>query len=485
VNLYRPPRRGPIVAIVLLSVGFVASTAIAAWQYVELRQAERRIEELEAGEGGGGIFGDLEDAFEDLEGVFEDGLGALGGDAGELLECLSPDEPYSAAPVGDLPPREQVTAIAEAVEELRELEFREPVEPRFLSPDEISARVRELFLEEYTAAAGDAESRILAALGAVPAGTDLRSLRADLLGSQVAGFYDPQTGELVVRQAGAELTVNDRVVLAHELDHALTDQALDLPLPDDLRAGREDADLAATALVEGDATMLMQRYAASLSLEDQLGSLDPASILDAVQAEADLAELPPYLQAELRFPYEAGLSFACDRYAAGGWDAVDAAYRDPPDSSVEILFPQRSPAEPVPVNVPGLLLAPWERVTTSQLGAAQLLWLLEAPGGDSAKGLANARTTVEEWVGGSLELWRRGPDSAVGVAIADRPGGPSLCETVAEWYRRSFDDDEERRDPGYEVVTDGPMQDAVVGCFEDEVRVGIAPDLGTAAALIH
>jgi hypothetical protein len=87
-------------------------------------------------------------------------------------------------------------------------------------------------------------------------------------------------------------------------------------------------------------------------------------------------------------------------------------------------------------------------------------------------------------MGGSLELWRRGPDSAVGVVIADRPGGPSLCEVVAEWYRRSFDDDDEGRDEGYEVVTDGPVQDAVVGCFEDEVRLGIAPDLGTAAALV-
>ena len=472
-------------AIVLLSVGFLAATAIAAWQYVELRQAERRIEELEGGQSGGGILDGLEDVFEDLEGAFEEGLGDLGGDTGELARCLLPEEPYSAPAVGDLPLREQVTAIADAVEGLRELEFREPVEPRFLSPEEISSRVRELFLEEYTVAAGDEESRILAALGAVPAGTDLRTLRADLLGSQVAGFYDPRTGELVVRQAGAELTVNDRVVLAHELDHALTDQALDLPLPEDLRAGREDADLAVTALVEGDATMLMQRYAASLSLEEQLGGLDPASILDAVQAQADLAELPPYLQAELRFPYEAGLSFACHLYAEGGWDAVDAAYADPPESSVEILFPDRAPAAPAPVNVPGLLLEPWERTTTRQLGAAQLLWLLEAPGGDPSKGLEDAMAAAGDWAGGALELWRRGPDSAIGVAIAEHPGGPSLCEAMAEWYRRAFDDDAERREPGYELVADGPRQDAVLACREGEVRLGIAPQVRTAEAFLR
>jgi hypothetical protein len=479
VNLYRPPRRGPIAALVLLSVGFLASTAVALWQYLELRQAERRIEELEAGRDGGGIFGGLEDLVED---AFREGLGEGAGGSGG---CLLPDEPFSLRPVGDLPIPEQVEAIADSVERLRELEFREAVEPRFVSPQQITARVRELFMEEYTAETGDAESRILAALGAVPPGTDMRSLRADLLGSQVAGFYDPQTGELVVRQAGADLTVTDRIVLAHELDHALTDQALGLPLPEDLRSGREDADLAATALVEGDATLLMQRYAASMPFEEQLGSLDPAAMLEAFQAQADLTALPPYLQAELRFPYEVGLAYVCERHSAGGWEAVDQAYRDPPDSTLEILFPGGSPTAPEPVNVPGLLLAPWERVRTSQLGAAQLLWLLEAPGGDPTRGIEAAETVVKEWRGGTVELWRRGPDTAVGVAIADRPGGASLCEAVAEWYRRSFADDEHPHERGYEIVADGLTQDALVGCFEGEVRLGIAPGLGTAAALIH
>jgi hypothetical protein len=486
VNLHRPPGRASIIAIVLLAVGFVTTSAVAVWQYAELRRAEGRIEELEAGEDGGGFLGDLGDTLEEAFGdAFAEGLGSLGGESGDLAACLLPDEPFSAAPVGDVPLPEQIAAIAEAVEELRGLEFTDAVEPELVSPQEIASRVRELFLAEYTAAMGDAESRILTALGAIPAGTDLRSLRADLLGSQVAGFYDPQTGELVVRQAGDELSVNDRIVLAHELDHALTDQALDLPLPDDLRPGREDGDLAATALVEGDATLLMQRYAATLSFEDQLGALDPTALLDAIQAETDLGELPPYLQAELRFPYEAGLSFVCERYSAGGWEAVDGAYHDPPESSLEILVPEPAPPPPVAVNAAGLLLEPWERVTASQLGAAQLLWLLEAPGGNPAEGLDNARTVVEEWMGGGLELWRRGPDSAVGVAIADRPGAPSLCEAVAEWYRRSFHDDEHPSVPGYEVVADGPRQDAVLTCGGGEVRLGIAPDLRTARAIVR
>jgi hypothetical protein len=483
VDPYRPPGRGPILAAVLLAVALLASTSIAVWQYVELRRAEARIEELEAeGDGGGGIFGDLEETFRE---AFEEGLGSLGEGVGGLAACLLPDEPFSSEPIGDRPVEEQIAAIAETVERLRGLEFSEPVEPTFLSPEEITARVRELFLEEYTPALGDQEQRILTAVGAIPPGTDLRALRADLLGSQVAGFYDPQTGELVVRRSGDELTVNDRVVLAHELDHALTDQALGLPVPDDLRAGSEDRDLAATALVEGDATLLMQQYSASLSFEDQLGALDPTALVDALQAQTDLAELPHYLQAELRFPYESGLTYVCDRFERGGWAEVDAAYASPPGSTLEVLAPGREPGAPVDLDLSGRLRRPWQRAPERELGAAPLLWLFEAPGGDPEGGLEDAATAIEEWMGGIVELWRRGPETAVAMVIADRPGGAPLCEAVAEWYRRSFDDDTHPHARGYELVADGPTQDALVACADDEVRVGIAPGLDTASRLIH
>jgi hypothetical protein len=56
---------------------------------------------------------------------------------------------------------------------------------------------------------------------------------------------------------------------------------------------------------------------------------------------------------------------------------------------------------------------------------------------------------------------------------------------MAEWYRRAFDDDAERREPGYELVADGPRQDAVLACREGEVRLGIAPQVRTAEAFLR
>ena len=48
-------------------------------------------------------------------------------------------------------------------------------------------------------------------MGLTRNGTYYYQLRAGAIGSQVAGYYEPETGELVVRQAGAEPSAIDRI----------------------------------------------------------------------------------------------------------------------------------------------------------------------------------------------------------------------------------------------------------------------------------
>ena len=275
-------------------------------------------------------------------------LGGLGDDlakAGALSpECLGGglDELLGSALGGDElsgPLDDQVREIAERVQQQRGLRFDRPVEPVLLPAAEFDRRIAVTVAAEYPASQADAEARVLALLGVLPAGTDLRELQADLLAGQVAGFYDPETGEIVVRDDGdGALDTTEEMTLAHELDHALTDQALGLP--DVTADGQSDGDLARLALVEGDATLLMQQYAlAHVGLLDQLGQLaDPAMRT----AQAELADVPPYLREELTFPYLAGAAYVCRMYADGGWPAVDAAYDAPPATTAEVLSAERA-----------------------------------------------------------------------------------------------------------------------------------------------
>ena len=466
--------------IALLVAALLVASTIAIVEFVQLRAANERIEELESGsgDGDGGLFGDFDDLIEDLLGE-AGGLFEGAGEIGSLIECLG--TPFGGSGEAGT----SVEAIARQVEGIRELEFTRDVKPRFLSDREMNERVRELFLEEYTPGIADVEERILTALGAIPPGTDLRALRSEAIGQQVAGFYQPETGELVVRQSGSELSAVDRITLAHELDHALTDQVLGIPLPDDPELGSEDSSLAALALVEGDATLVMQRYSVTLGLDEQLGLLDPETI---AASEAGLSGFSPYLEQELLFPYEQGLSFVCELYANGGWSAVDRAYDAPPATTAEVLFPERylegfraeNPTDP------GALSGPWRRRATVQLGAANLLWLFSAPGGTEGRpGVEDPLAAARAWSGGELELWVRGPETAVGVSLSERPGQERLCVDVAEWYGSSFQGDQETGTAGGAFEADGERQDAVVACTEDQVRLGIAPDLRTARALVR
>ena len=432
----------------------------------------RMLDELLGDVGGIGGLGDLGD----LGGIGEPGSlspECLGGGLGDVLgSMLDPDDLSGTLD-------EQVREIADRVEEQRQLRFETPVDPVLLPADEFDARIGELVEAEYAADTADLDARVLTLLGAVPTGTDLLALQADLLAGQVAGFYDPDTGEIVVRDDGdGRLDADEQLTLAHELDHALTDQALGLP--DISTDGDGDANIAATALVEGDATLLMQQYAlAHVGLLEQLGQLsDPA--MRAAQEE--LQQVPPYLREELMFPYLTGLGYACRLHADSGWPAVDDAYGRLPSTTAEVMFEDRAGTEPVDPDDPGPPPAPWTIARRDTIGAAQLSWLFGAPGGDEAAALPGADELASSWAGGELVLATRGDDSALGVALVDRSSDGTLCAAMDEWYDRSFDGDT-RRASGGDVTYEGSNATAVLRCSGNDVRLGIAPDGSTAAAL--
>ncbi|MEX0666941.1 MAG: hypothetical protein WD313_01275, partial [Acidimicrobiia bacterium] len=234
----------------------------------ELDDAEDRIADLEDAlsdaESGGSLFGDLlggggseglglDDLLGALLGGDAEGLGGLedllngllggeSGDLGDLGGLLGGLDPagdlgscLTAAPgsyeIGDESLEAQVDDIAAAVENLRGLSFPSEVEPVFVSHDEMARRVRELVEEGYSADIEDFDTRLLIALGMLPPGYDLMAAQLDLLDSGVAGYYDPDTTELVVAtpDSGQPLAAIDQITLAHEMIHALTDARLGIP----------------------------------------------------------------------------------------------------------------------------------------------------------------------------------------------------------------------------------------------------------------
>jgi hypothetical protein len=398
-----------------------------------------------------------------------------------LVRCFS-DEMEAAG--GDLPgasqdPQAVIEEVSAQVEEIRELRFSHSVDARFLSDLRLRRRVSGLVESEVEPKQIESEEEILGLLGAIPPQTDLLELAGDTLGSQVIGLYDLRTQQLLVRSSG-EAEVIELITLAHELDHALTDQRLHLKQ----RVGSKsevDRELAYTAVVEGDATLLMQLYSlAHIGLAEQL------SLAGSGLGAGQFDQLPDYVQRSLVFPYLEGLRLACHRYVAGGWTAVNRLYARPPASTDEVIFPDRygdgPPTDPRDPGDPG---GKWRRITQRQVGAAELEWLFSAPGGDPEATLPEPRRLVAAWAGGELELWARGDERALGIALVESSSERGLCGALGAWYQAANPGAVSK--PGDAAAVQLEFSEAgrsaVLVCAERQVRLGIAPDPVTALHL--
>ena len=177
-----------------------------------------------------------------------------------------------------------VDELTATTEVLRELEFLTPPDLVFVTETELAERVRALIEDELDPAETRRDELLLTTLGLVENGTDLAALYVDLYSEQVAGFYDGETGELVVSIGDGELSQLQRLTLVHELTHALTDQHFGFAdrlvrLDDDQRYENLTA---LTAVAEGDATLIETLYLGALTWDEQLAVLS-----DSMEVETE------------------------------------------------------------------------------------------------------------------------------------------------------------------------------------------------------
>ncbi len=232
----------------------------------------------------------------------------------------------TATPSGPVDPDAlvaEMNAIEQQVVEMRGLQPTGPVERKFMTVEEVKQRVLDDFNEDTTPDEWADDTRVLAAYGMVPPDIDLYNLLLRLYSEGVAGFYDPDTGELVIVSDTGALNAYEQVTFAHETNHALQDQNYDLRdgmgfSDEGFEADSEKA-RAAQALIEGDATILEEQYKETLS-RAELNEYDHA--LKAIDVTI-YAELPPFLLFDFAFPYFQGADFVRRYYRLGGWARVD------------------------------------------------------------------------------------------------------------------------------------------------------------------
>ncbi|MBV9413099.1 MAG: hypothetical protein JO148_16015 [Acidimicrobiia bacterium] len=226
----------------------------------------------------------------------------------------------------------RVLDIVQFVERRRGLQFKHPVPMEFLDDAAFDKHVTS---GGSTSASDEAELdnelANLRAVGLVEGSPNLQAAEDKLASNSILGLYSPEDKKLYVR--GTNLTPDVRVVLAHELTHGLQDQYFGL----DRLGGDSGEDTAFRALAEADAVRVEDSYADSLSSAD-------AKAYEAARAkeeqQADVPDVPEAISDDLAFPYVFGPAFVAFLEDRGGNDAIDAAFKNPPQSEAQIIDPQ-------------------------------------------------------------------------------------------------------------------------------------------------
>lgn len=269
--------------------------------------------------------------------------------------------------------------ILEKVSKLRGLEIKRPVKSGLKTKDEIEQSVVKDLDESTTPEEFAATQLTLAKLGLITKDFLLRDYVVKLLREQVAGFYEPKTQEFYMA-AWVPLS-EQKTVMAHELMHALQDQHFNLRRFEKWPKGDSDAELAAHALVEGEATIMMYQYAFELEGArfdvTKLGSLTERMLADEAPDDASkypvLAGAPAVLKQGLQFPYIYGAGFVQQVLKSGSWRAVNDSYAHLPSSTEQIMHPERFLARDNPVKIEAVeladLLGPdWKRADSDVSG---------------------------------------------------------------------------------------------------------------------
>lgn len=271
-------------------------------------------------------------------------------------------------------------AIEQVTARLRGLEALTPVEHRFPTRDDVTAYLERELSVQLDADTLRRETQFYIAFDLLPPDVDLQAVYLAFLTSPagVAGFYDTESKAMNVLlvgggELGDQLPLLDQITYAHEFTHALQDQhfTLDTLLDEDAAAANPDASLARLSLIEGDATAVMTTYLQAAAQRSPMAAL--ALLAQGFTAGAFTIPrgTPPFIVTELTFPYESGMTFVNTLYGEGGWDAVNAAYANPPQSSEQILHPAKYLAGEAPVKVALTTTPPsdgWELLADRPLG---------------------------------------------------------------------------------------------------------------------
>jgi hypothetical protein len=299
---------------------------------------------------------------------------------------------------------------------------------------------------------------VLKKFGLLPRDFDLEKLLVALLREQVAGYYDPKTK--TVHLLDWVPMEEQEPVMAHELTHALQDQAVGLDKwmsrgEKDLAESRknptatdienDEVDNARQAVVEGQAEAVMLQYALApvgRSIVDSPDLVDEmeSSMTNGTPDSTVFKDAPIFLKESLTFPYRYGLEFEIKLMQKGGREkAFAGVLANPPHTTRQIMEPETylSGERIEPMHVPNFKedFRNYKKFDVGAMGEFDVAVLIEQYANEEL-----AKWLYPEWRGGYYYAARVKEDKAapLGLLYVSRWSSAEKAAEFAGIYARSL-----------------------------------------------
>jgi hypothetical protein len=329
---------------------------------------------------------------------------------------------------------------------LLSLPVREPLKKSVRSREEIRQFLVRQMREDKDDVKRNADQRALEALGLIPKGYPLDQKLLALLTEQIAGLYDPKEREFFI--ADWTQPAEQRVIMAHELTHALQDQNFHVEKWEDEVKTNDDAQLARESVLEGSATIAMYDYLLRKTGKTtrDIADFDPSLLIGDPKDSPEFAQAPLIIQDEISFPYLSGATFVQRTLKNwNDWPDLHRLFENPPASTQQILHPDLYFRGVMPVQVdltPITKAVPhgWKKLDENVMGEFGTNEILK-----QFLGKEQANQIAPSWTGDRYAIYQRESGTQTLLLMRLKLADESAATRFFGAYRNLLEKKDEKR----------------------------------------
>jgi hypothetical protein len=368
----------------------------------------------------------------------------------------------------------QVDGMLPSIASLTGIQGREPIKVNLFTRAELGEFFEKTLDVEYPNEDLKKRGRCFALIGLLPQGYDLENGFMTLLKKQAGAVYDPRSKRLIGTSdlpPEQRRSINDKMILSHELTHALQDRVIDIPQQSEIALKNIDYEYALRAVLEGMASSVMIAYAQNLSY-NKLPDLQMFWRSQLSQAsDGTLSGSPPYVTEYLMSPYAEGGAFIQAWQKGNPEKTLNGLLKRIPESSEQVLHFEKYAKRDGPTDISlqdvhKILLERWTLYYANTLGEFDLRQLFQI----HRETQLNATALAAGWDGCKFEAYedRDGDLILVGSSVWDSENdAEEFCDGFSAVLGKVYPD------RTYEVVQNNAYVNFVIGSADRTLRARI------------